>query len=753
MKIQLSHVIKQLRKSIFARFVLILMIATLTVSFFVDSWTKAHIEKNIKESLMDDVATIMNSLDWSIAQLIERNETAAIQRLIENTAANRMIDSVTLFDAQLKPLIHSSQISRIHEKDYQFVAPFKDTQLLYISTKNHIKEGFKYAIPIRGIKVSAQQQNDILGYLLLSVNQDYILKLISASQNQIRMYLFIFNAITLPLVWITVFILWMKPLQNLNQAASAIGKRDYTIRVMTNNRNDEIGRLEYSFNQMAEQIQHYVTELTYEKDKAKKDSEDKMQFFANMSHELRTPLNIIIGYLGLLEDSNLNSDVTSKLRVINRSSGQLLDIVNDLLDIAKFDLDEISLENIPFSLPEMMIKTVVAFQPQFENKDVRLAIEFNPEGHHNWRGDPYRIQQILNNLLSNALKFTAKGSVKLSVFESENALCFHVQDTGIGISESKITAIFDAYKQMDMSTTREYGGTGLGLTIVKKLCMAMGGNIDVESVLGEGTLFKVRLMLEKAHEDEVFEDLVIDWQIKDIEISDLLELVVQSLPERIEAFDTAIDAQDKASLGEAVHALKGLAGNYKMTELYVPLVAMDLALKGSDHISDLFFEHYAEFLEQFERIPKRYFTTSSKIIEHIKAENTQLSILLAEDIIENRKLIQQMLASCPCTIVDAENGEIALEKMAQERYDLLFLDMHMPVLDGMGVLKSLVQNPHIRPLRVVALTASTQSHEVGNYLNHGVDEVLPKPVDKLHLHEIIESVINEKLGLSSKQIQ
>lgn len=291
-------------------------------------------------------------------------------------------------------------------------------------------------------------------------------------------------------------------LATLRRASKSISEENYDIE-LPDSGSDEIAATSRAFNLMSRRIKDKIVLLNEEKDRADKASEAKSLFLANMSHELRTPLNAIINFSKHLERGTQGSDTESIIRKISLSSQNLMSMLNDVLDISKIEADEFSLDFIDFSLEDMIKNTAEIFEEQCKGNGLEFECEYDEIKGHTYFSDPTRIQQIVTNLLSNSVKFTEKGLIKLSVSNeideanSQSSILIEIKDSGIGIPENAQENLFDVFVQADESTSRRYGGTGLGLAICKKIVSKLKGEISLDSVQGIGTRFVVKIPVEK----------------------------------------------------------------------------------------------------------------------------------------------------------------------------------------------------------------------------------------------------------------
>ena len=288
---------------------------------------------------------------------------------------------------------------------------------------------------------------------------------------------------------------FVEPFRQLSAFAAQIGQGQLHTRLDHGLGAAESQELVRELNRMAEHLQSQREALIAAREDALQASRAKSQFLANMSHEIRTPLNGVIGTAELLADTGLAPEVRADVEVIRQSAAGLLGIIDDILDLAKIEADRVEVEAVPTDLAEVLESTLAVIGPQIRTKGLTLTTEVAPRAPRRVRSDPLRLRQILTNLLANAVKFTPRGTIRLSVVAEASVLCFTVRDEGIGMTPAQLEVVFQAFQQADATTTRRYGGTGLGLAISRRLAELLGGRLWAESVPGQGSAFHLEVPL------------------------------------------------------------------------------------------------------------------------------------------------------------------------------------------------------------------------------------------------------------------
>ena len=498
---------------------------------------------------------------------------------------------------------------------------------------------------------------------------------------------------------------------------------------------------------------------------ALKANETKSQFLANMSHEIRTPLNAIIGFSDILSESNLDNSEKEKATIISKSATALLNIINDILDISKIESGKFEISENEFNLNNLLEQLVQLYSVNTKQKDIRFLYTLDPNIPHFLISDETKIKQVLSNILSNAIKFTpqnASVSFKVNLKKIENniaTITFLVKDEGIGIAIDDQKKVFNPFSQADGTISRKFGGTGLGLSISSSIIKMLGSEIKLISKEGVGSTFYFDLDL-KIQDIDVIDhrklkyDFAICGVISDNEnIRDHLISTVKYFG-RIYQAEEDIENCKKVDLifcfGDPEFTEKltkrkkffncpvVFVGNKTKIQNHPELIAlMDYYLDVPIYGSKIF-----NIMAQVKSIEE-----SHTLIDQVKSKNKFTGkVLVAEDNTNNQLLIRIILEKFGLNVQIVENGKLALEKVKEEIFDLIFLDINMPVMDGIEAIKHirLYEDMINKHTPVVSLTANSIKGDREKYLEKGMDNYLSKPINNDELLKILNTYLNNE---------
>jgi len=784
------------------RVMFLALLPTLLITLSLASYFSLNRYTYIEDALHLKGQLIANNLSPASEYGVFTGNLSILENLINNTLQENDITNITISNKYNEPLI--TRTRKIHTPDT--ILP------IFISP-----EEFKYTSSIIESNVVISDYDElytgneeklitpnILGYVHVTLNNQSTQ--VQQLDSLIKGFLITFIGL-----FITVFLAIsisrsvVKPIQRLTDAVKKIAQGELNTRIDIDS-GGEIGSLEEGVNKMASEMQLIRTDLQSQVANATADlkktleeleiqnieidlarnqaisaSKIKSEFLANMSHEIRTPMNGVIGFTELLGKTVLTDEQDDYVNTIRSSASNLLTIINDILDFSKIESGKLNIEKINFSLDDVMDEIITMFAPMAYKKNIELIYHPSVNLPETIIGDPSRIRQILINLISNAVKFTQSGHVIIRILREtlpnkDELIRFTVTDTGMGMDDISKQRLFTAFTQADTSISRNFGGTGLGLVISRKLAELMEGEIGFESNLNKGSSFWFTVPLtsdqqqpptleEKTNLKVILFESIDQNRIASRSILNSLgvETVetgrLDKLPQLITA-DTEQSTSDIKITGIIAGVSRSnIKNNYMLSNLakilqetglpYITLAsvfdvndAQNLSRAGLKNIiyrcsrtSLLKNQIFSTFSTRRKDIHMTSETITTNSID--KKQLSHIKVLLVDDNIINLKLAKTLLEMQNIQVFTAEDGQQAVDHAARQYFDLILMDLHMPKLNGFAAAKSIrnTDNPCSKTT-IVALTANAMPEEQLQVFDSGMNDILLKPITEQQLLDV-----------------
>ncbi|MFK7863817.1 MAG: response regulator [Pseudohongiellaceae bacterium] len=583
-------------------------------------------------------------------------------------------------------------------------------------------------------------------------------------------------------IWYLLGRLILQPLSQLKEHIHKLQEDEDLSQHIDLSRADEFGEMAREFNELISKLNKSKEESETARLAAISASQAKSDFLATMSHEIRTPMNGVLGVADLLlATDSLSAEQRNYVNTINHSGGSLLKILNNILDFSKIEAGKFLLEDTEFNLIQALEDAAELLTFEIQNKGLEFVLDLSPRLSCEFVGDVGRVRQIVLNLLSNAAKFTTEGFICLRAFEGKDEtgdfVQVEVEDSGVGIKEENQPRLFQSFTQEDASTTRKFGGTGLGLAVTKQLAELMGGEAGLESTFGEGSKFWIKVPLKRSENQGRSYDALLD-QTAAIVLSsktrsvDVLskhlnflgvDMTLLSGVEDFQRLDTGFLAKhkegeiplfvDEALTGEAFNdCFRMLVEKAAPQKLAVFLLTSRLKPTPDSLVKRLDIQgvlhHPVSFVKLITCLEKPAGRKTTQLVPEPLAELAQLpekelNVLLVEDNEVNQLVAKNMLKKLDCNVTIATNGKEAVEVCSKTDFDIVFMDCSMPEMDGYEATQVIRKEEGERgasPVRIVALTANAMEEDRQRCLEAGMDDFLPKPVSLKSISEKLSAM-------------
>jgi two-component system sensor histidine kinase BarA len=769
------------------------ILPTVLIGGLLAGYFSFHRFQQADEFLIDRALNIADALSIASEYGMQDETRSILRRLIGTTHRKNspMIKSIAIFTADNELFV----ISNYH-RDYQKLRLDKNQPIPDLPQVTTLDDSLVIHSPIIDetnyleYQLTFDQPRKVVGYVALEINRDQVELLLyrDAAFSLLVVLLGIIGSLYLAFKQAKRI---TAPISDMASVVEKISLGRLNSRV-EGEYTGEIGLLQHGINEMAlamskhhEEMQESIDlatselretldqmevqniELDITRKEAQQAASVKSEFLANMSHELRTPLNGVIGFARQLLKTQMTNNQIDYLQTIERSAGNLLNIINDILDFSKLEAGKLELENIPFEIRDCVDETMHLLGQSAHEKNIELSMIVEKEVPQELIGDAMRLQQILTNLVGNAIKFTEKGNIEIKIqrVEKENdtdkciTLKFTISDTGIGISEPQQEQLFKAFGQADSSITRQYGGTGLGLVITQKLVREMKGTIDLVSTPNAGSTFWFTIVIEKCTRtplaslplERLSKRSVLAYESNTYAVRACSELLTQW---QTNLTMTETDLQWNLALNKRYDSI--VIGHSNNTNITPLLNHIEQAQQYTDNIIVLVNSTDPDVYEQLMSTgithclskPINHKSLANAIISNQSApsrlqiaaplQRKDINVMAVDDNRANLKLITAMLTDRVHRVTTCKNGQEAVEQAKKTPFDIIFMDIQMPVLDGVSACAQIKEDSLNQESPIIAVTAHVLPGEKEQFLQKGMDDCLAKPIDELALQAIID---------------
>ncbi|MEZ9452903.1 two-component sensor histidine kinase BarA [Vibrio splendidus] len=772
-----------------ARVITLTLAPTLIIGLLLSAFFSFNRYQDLEGQVVNTGTSIIEPLAIASESGMKLESRESVRQLISyaHRKNSKLVRSIAVFDER-----HELFVTSNFHPDFESLTYPKDKPIPHLSSSNLLDNTLILRTPIiaEGQYINSangqSQANQAIGYIAIELD----LSSLRLQQYQEVFSAFLVLILGLGLSGVFAFRLMhdvTQPITHMKNMVDRIRRGHLDVRI-EGKMHGELDSLKNGINAMAVSLSEYHVEMQHSIDQATSDLREtleqleiqnveldiakkraqeaarvKSEFLANMSHELRTPLNGVIGFTRQMLKTHLSTSQTDYLQTIERSANNLLSIINDILDFSKLEAGKLALENIPFEFQASLEEVVNLQATNAHEKGLELTLKIDPKVPPGVVGDPLRIQQILTNLVGNSIKFTERGNIDISVelrSQSEDSieLQFMVRDTGIGISERQQAQLFQAFSQADASISRRYGGTGLGLVITQKLVSQMGGEISLTSRLHQGSTFWFTLRLSTTDmpmteliETQCLQDkqlLLIEPNMQAASITQQIltqeGLVVtyrSVMPDESTSYDYVLlnlaanqEYQFDTVSGWAIGAKK-IAQN-----VIIGTPSTELAL-GEQLMKEVDVQCITKPLSRKKLlqtlISNQAPTLIAPAIETHSEEKLPLTVLAVDDNPANLKLITALLKERVETVISCTSGQKAIDKAKETPFDIIFMDIQMPQMDGVTACKNIKELANNANTPVIAVTAHAMLGERDRLLEAGMDDYLTKPIEEHVLQQVL----------------